>query len=61
MISCRFFLACSASRKRAFEAFGDKKKFLSDICFSFGGAKKSQWYAQEAERRESLHSSNAKP
>ncbi len=39
MISCRFFLACSASRKRAFEAFGDKKKFLSDICFSFGGAK----------------------
>src|ERR1051326_2789326 len=39
MISCRFFRACSASRKRAFEAFGDKKKFLSGICFSFGRTK----------------------
>src|SRR5689334_9870477 len=37
IISCRFFRACSASRKRAFEAFDDKKKFLSDICFSFVG------------------------
>src|ERR1041385_4821497 len=31
IISQRFFRAFSASRNRAFEAFGDKKKFLSDI------------------------------
>ena len=31
-MSHRSFRACSASRKRAFEAFGDKKKFLSGIC-----------------------------
>jgi hypothetical protein len=31
IISHRFFRACSASRKRAFEAFGDKKKLLSGI------------------------------
>jgi hypothetical protein len=35
MISQRFLRAFSASRKRAFEALGDKKKFLSDIYFSF--------------------------
>ena len=39
MISHRFLRACSASRKRAFEAFGDKKKFLSGICFSFARCK----------------------
>src|SRR5678815_399348 len=31
IMSHRSLRACSASRKRAFEAFGDKKKFLSDI------------------------------
>jgi hypothetical protein len=36
IMSHRFFRASSASRRRAFEAFGDKKKFLSGICFSFG-------------------------
>jgi hypothetical protein len=39
IISQRFLRACSASRKRAFEAFGDKKKLLSDIYFSFASAK----------------------
>src|SRR6185369_3495661 len=35
IISQRFLRACSASRKRAFDAFGDKKKFLSDIFSPF--------------------------
>jgi hypothetical protein len=49
-MSHRSFRACSASRKRAFEAFGDKKKFLSDICFSFD-IKILRGIAQEVERR----------
>jgi hypothetical protein len=49
-MSHRSFRACSASRKRAFEAFGDKKKFLSDICFSFD-TKILRGIAQEVERR----------
>jgi hypothetical protein len=35
MISQRFFRAFSASRSRALEALGDKKKFLSDIFSPF--------------------------
>jgi hypothetical protein len=58
IISCRFFLACSASRKRAFEAFGDKKKFLSDICFSFVGEQNPEGLPQTMERRVVLRSSN---
>src|SRR5215217_86541 len=42
IMSHRSFRACSASRKRAFEAFGDKKKFLSGICFSFIGTQISK-------------------
>src|SRR5690349_3041254 len=38
MMSHRSLRACSASRRRAFEAFGDKKKLLSGI-FS-----PSYWY-----------------
>src|SRR6185295_11938689 len=50
MMSQRSFRACSASRKRAFEAFGDKKKFLSGICFSFIGTR--IWMSnRSAERR----------
>src|SRR5215217_438550 len=35
IMSHRSLRACSASRRRAFEAFGDKKKLLSDIYLSF--------------------------
>jgi hypothetical protein len=48
-MSHRSFRACSASRKRALEAFGDKKKFLSGICFSFG-TKILSGISQEVER-----------
>src|ERR1051326_9144256 len=58
IISCRFFRACSASRKRAFEAFGDKKKFLSGICFSFV-RQKSEEYFRRSGTVGGFHSRNA--
>ena len=45
MISQRFCRAFSASRNRAFEAFGDKKKFLSDIFSPFIFVQKSRGFA----------------
>jgi hypothetical protein len=35
---------------RALEALGDKKKFLSGICFSFGGKKISMVFEQVEQR-----------
>jgi hypothetical protein len=50
MISQRFLRAFSASRKRAFEALGDKKKFLSDIYFSFDGEQTRRASADDGRR-----------
>jgi hypothetical protein len=50
IISHLFRRACSASRKRAFEAFGDKKKFLSGIVSPLLIRRISNGIVQEAER-----------
>src|SRR6476469_1199259 len=46
IISQRFFRAFSASRNRAFEALGDKKKFLSGI-FSPLLVQKSRFFRRQ--------------
>ncbi len=54
MISQRFFRAFSASRNRAFEALGDKKKFRSDIFSPYVSAEISG-VSQTVERRGTFH------
>src|SRR5215216_4639127 len=47
MISQRFLRAFSASRNRAFEAFGDKKKFLSDILSPYCSCRNPEVFADD--------------